>query len=180
MRSDLRRSSRSECCPWARTRVDGRFDTGAVRRAIDEMAAGADVVMIDAPARAAATTGTLVAACDAVLFVGLFRSTSLEDARRTGQELKMLGTPSIGIVMLEQRLPHRYGRTSEGPLGSEQPDSPTVDRPDDRPESSSARDLLTGAARESPTRGSADTSPGASALRQRTRNVRGSGRASKP
>jgi capsular polysaccharide biosynthesis protein len=80
------------------------LDTEAVRFAMDEMISRVEVVLVDAPARAAAEASALVAACDAVMLVGSLHSTSLEDARRVRSELDLLGTSSLGIVMFERRL----------------------------------------------------------------------------
>jgi succinoglycan biosynthesis transport protein ExoP len=92
------------------------LDRGVVRDAMDNMASMVDVVIVDAPARAATEASALVAACDAVLFVGSFASTSLADARQARNELDMLTIPSLGIVMFERRPRYRGARTSVGSL----------------------------------------------------------------
>jgi capsular polysaccharide biosynthesis protein len=92
------------------------LDGDAVRHTMDELASNMDMVIVDAPAHAAAEAIALVSACDAVLFVGSLGSTSLADARRARNELEMLTTPSLGIVMFERRPRYRHARTSVGSL----------------------------------------------------------------
>jgi capsular polysaccharide biosynthesis protein/Mrp family chromosome partitioning ATPase len=109
---------------------EGRWallDTKAVGSAMEQMASSADVVIVNAPARAAAETGALVAACDELLLVGSLRATSLDDARRTRVELEGLGTPCIGIVVFEHRPPHRRRSRPQDPLDAERTDGVNVD-----------------------------------------------------
>ncbi len=109
---------------------DGRWallDTQAVGRAMERMASSAEIVILNAPARAAAETGALVAACDELLLVGSLRATTLDDARRTRVELEGLGTPCIGIVAFEQRPTHRRRSRPEHPLDPERTDGVDVD-----------------------------------------------------
>jgi capsular polysaccharide biosynthesis protein/MinD-like ATPase involved in chromosome partitioning or flagellar assembly len=97
------------------------LDRRAVRDAMDEMASTVDMVIVDAPARAATEASALVASCDAVLFVGSFASTSFADARQARKELEILTTSSLGIVMFERRPRYRDARTSVGSLEPSQP-----------------------------------------------------------
>jgi len=109
---------------------DGRWallDTQAVGRAMERMASSAEIVILNAPARSAAETGALVAACDELLLVGSLRATTLDDARRTRVELEGLGTPCIGIVVFEQRPTHRRRSRPEYPLDAERTDRVDVD-----------------------------------------------------
>jgi len=109
---------------------DGRWallDTQAVGRAMERMASSAEIVILNAPARAAAETGALVAACDELLLVGSLRATTLDDARRTRIELEGLGTTCIGIVAFEQRSTHRRRSRPEHPLDAERTDRVDLD-----------------------------------------------------
>lgn len=121
------------------------LDRGPVRDAVDDMASMVDVVIVDAPARAATEAGALVAACDTVLFVGSFASTSFADARRARKEFDMLTIPSLGIVMFERAPRYRGARTSVGSLEPSQVSSASAGWGAGKRESWSTKEVPRGA-----------------------------------
>ena len=87
------------------------LDATSVHRTVDEVSALADLVVVPAPAASSAGVGAsaIVAACDAVLYVGVLGSTNADEARRVRSALDPLGKQTLGAVMFE-RAPARRSR----------------------------------------------------------------------
>src|SRR5439155_6013328 len=80
------------------------LDAKSVHRTVEEVSALADIVILPAPAaaRPGVEASAIVAACDAVLYVGALRSTNVEEARRVRAALDPLGKQTLGAVMAER------------------------------------------------------------------------------
>jgi capsular polysaccharide biosynthesis protein/MinD-like ATPase involved in chromosome partitioning or flagellar assembly len=82
------------------------LDAERVHRTVGEMNSLANIVIVHAAAHPGAGSTAIVAACDAILYVGALRSTSMDEALRVRSELQTLGKPTLGAVMFERRRPH--------------------------------------------------------------------------
>lgn len=94
------------------------LDAWGVHRTLRDVSALADFVVV--PATGLAGSGieptALVAACDAVLYVGTLRSTNADDAREVRADLEPLGKPTLGAVMFRRaRSGRRIARKGDQP-----------------------------------------------------------------
>jgi Mrp family chromosome partitioning ATPase/capsular polysaccharide biosynthesis protein len=87
--------------------VSGQLVTRAptILKAARELA---DVVLVEAPSVLAVADGeALTASADVMLVVGDTQSTTIDDARRTGELLRRIGAPVLGVVLTGVELPRR-------------------------------------------------------------------------
>jgi capsular polysaccharide biosynthesis protein len=78
------------------------LDAERVHRTVTDMSSLANIVIVHVGARPGTGTTAIVAACDAVLYAGVLRSTSMDEARRIRNEVEVLGKPTLGAVMFER------------------------------------------------------------------------------